>query len=68
MTENHPMKSNPLATRREMLGTTGMAALTGLTGSVAGAVPQTPQTRPRIACCVSFWVLRDHMRTGLSAS
>ena len=55
MTENHPMKSNPLATRREMLGTTGMAALTGLTGSVAGAVPQTPQTRPRIACCVSFW-------------
>src|SRR5688572_21572476 len=42
MTENHPMKSNPLATRREMLGTTGMAALTGLTGSVAGAVSQTP--------------------------
>ena len=55
MTENHPMKSNPLVTRREMLGTTGMAALTGLTGSVAGPVPQAPQTRPRIACCVSFW-------------
>ena len=54
MTENHPLQSNPLATRREMLARTGMA-LTGLTGSVAGAVAQTPPTRPRIACCVTFW-------------
>jgi hypothetical protein len=54
MTENHPVK-NPLATRREVLGTAGMAALTGLTGAIAGAVPQTPQTLPRIAVCVSFW-------------
>jgi len=55
MTENHPMGSNPLVTRREMLRITGMAGLTALAGSAAGAVPQTPQTRPRIACCVSFW-------------
>lgn len=54
MIENHPTK-NPLVTRREILGTTGMAALTGITGSVASALPQPSQTRPRIACCVSFW-------------
>ena len=29
---NHPMKSNPLFTRREMLGTAGMAGLTALAG------------------------------------
>ena len=51
MTENHPMGSHPLVTRREMLGITGMAGLTALAGSAAGAVPQTQQTRPRIACC-----------------
>src|SRR5687767_11011351 len=55
MTENHPMGPNPLVTRREMLGRTGMAGLTPLAGSAAGAVPQTRQTRPRIACIVSFW-------------
>src|SRR5438874_11585698 len=54
MTENHPMGSNPLVTRREMLGITGVAGLTALAGSAAGA-PQTQQTRPRIACGVSFW-------------
>ena len=52
MTENHRMGSNPLFTRREMLGMAGMAALAGI---AAGAVPQTAQTRPRIACLVSFW-------------
>src|SRR6476469_3909187 len=55
MTENHPMGLDPLVTRREMLGTTGIAGLTALAGSAAGAVPQTEQTRPRIACCVTFW-------------
>ncbi len=55
MTENHPMKSDPLITRRGMLRTAGMAALTGFTGSLAPAAPQAPQRRPRIACCVSFW-------------
>lgn len=54
MTENHPVKK-PLTTRRELLGTAGVAALTGLTGNLAGAVPQASQPRPRIAVCVSFW-------------
>ena len=58
---NHIMKSHPLFTRREMLGVAGMAGLTALAGmtplagSAAGAVPQTVQARPRIACIVSFW-------------
>ena len=47
--------TDPLFTRREMLEIAGMAGLTALTGRAAGAVPQTQQTRPRIACCVSFW-------------
>ena len=55
MTANHPMGSNPLVTRREMLGITGMAGLSALAGSAPGAAPQTQQTRPRIACCASFW-------------
>ena len=39
---NRIMKSNPLVTRREMLGTTGMAALTGLAGILR---------RQRSRCC-----------------
>src|SRR6202142_847229 len=54
MTENRPMRPNPLVTRREMVGIAGMAGLTSLAGSAADAAPQT-QRRPRIACCVSFW-------------
>lgn len=49
------MESNPLLTRREMLGITGIAGLAALTGIAAGTVPQTAQKRPRIACLVSFW-------------
>ena len=49
------MESNPLLTRREMLGITGMAGLAALTGIAAGTVTQTAQKRPRIACLVSFW-------------
>jgi hypothetical protein len=58
---NQLTEPDPLFTRREMLGVAGMAgmaALVGMTplaGSPAGAVPQTTQTRPRIACIVSFW-------------
>ena len=54
-------ESHPLFTRREMLGVAGMGALTAvagitpLAGSTEGPVPQTPPTRPRIACLVSFW-------------
>jgi len=49
------MESNPLFTRREMLGITGMAGLAALTGIAAGTVPQTEQKRPRIACLVTYW-------------
>jgi hypothetical protein len=58
---NQLMESHNLFSRREMLGVAGMAGLsavagmTPLAGSVAGAVPKTMQTRPRIACIVSFW-------------
>src|SRR3954465_10096819 len=55
MTENRPMRPNPLVTRREIVGIAGMAGLTSLAGSGADAAPQTQQRRPRIACCVSFW-------------
>ena len=55
MTENRPMRPNPLVTRREMVGIAGMAGLTSLAVSAADAAPQTQQRRPRIACCVSFW-------------
>src|SRR5215213_1304184 len=55
------MESHPLITRREMLGVAGMAGLTAiagttpLAGNAAGTGSQIQQTRPRIACCVSFW-------------
>src|SRR5215469_10461058 len=55
MTENRPMRPNPLVTRREVVGIASMAGLTSLAGSAADAAPQTQQRRPRIACCVSFW-------------
>src|SRR4026208_941720 len=52
MAENHRMGSNPLFTRREMLGMSGNAALAGI---AAGAVPQAAEKRPRIACVVTYW-------------
>ena len=55
------MESNPLFTRREMLGITGMAGLAALTGIAAGAVPQTAEKPPRIACLVTYWAAtRSH--------
>src|SRR5262245_56238766 len=55
------MEAHRLFTRREMLGVAGMGALTAvagmtpLAGSTAAPVPPTAQTRPRIACLVTFW-------------
>lgn len=49
------MKSNPLFTRREMLGITGMAGLAALTNIAAGDVLQTAEKRPRIAVLTTFW-------------
>lgn len=52
---------DPVFTRREMLATTGMAGLAALTGIASGAVAQTTQKRPRIACLVSYWgATRSH--------
>ena len=52
MTENHRMGSNPLFTRREMLGMSGKAALAGI---AAGTVSHAAEKRPRIACVVTYW-------------
>lgn len=47
--------------RREMLGITGMASLTALTGIPSGAAAQTQQARPRIAVLVTYWgATRSH--------
>jgi hypothetical protein len=52
MTENHRMGSNPLFTRREMLGTSGKAVLAGMT---SGKVSYAAEKRPRIACVFTYW-------------
>ena len=66
MADNHRMESNPLFTRRDMLGMSGQAALAGI---AAGAVSQAADKRPRIACVVTpIGLLRAHMRTGSSPS
>jgi hypothetical protein len=44
-----------LVTRRELLGVAGLAGVTALAGSAAGALPQTGPGRPRIACLATFW-------------
>jgi hypothetical protein len=51
------VESASLLTRREMLGMAGMAGLTALAGVGTGAVAQTSQKRPRIACLISYWGL-----------
>ena len=52
MTKNHRMGSNPLSTRREILGMSGKAALAGI---AAGTVSHAAERRPRIACVVTYW-------------
>ncbi|SDZ81785.1 hypothetical protein SAMN05443550_10187 [Pedobacter hartonius] len=49
------MELNPLFSRREMLGITGMAGIAALTGISSDAVAGTAPKRPRIACLVSYW-------------
>lgn len=46
---------NPVFSRREMLGLTGMAGLAALTGIGTSTFAQTAQRKPRIACLVSYW-------------
>jgi hypothetical protein len=58
---NEIMELNPSFTRREMLGIASLAGLAALTGIAPGAVAQTVQKRPRIACLVSYWgATRSH--------
>ncbi|MDR2887381.1 MAG: hypothetical protein LBV26_05185 [Bacteroidales bacterium] len=55
---NEIKESKLLFTRREMLGMVGIAGLTALTSTSSNAVAQTvqpAQTRPRIACLVTYW-------------
>jgi hypothetical protein len=49
------VESSHFLTRRELLGVAGMAGVTALAGSAAGAVPQASPGRPRIACLVTYW-------------
>ncbi len=46
------MESNPLITRREMLEMSSKAALAGI---AAGSVSRAAESRPRIACVVTYW-------------
>ncbi len=53
--------ANPVYTRREMLGMSGMAGVAALTDRAANDVVQTTPRRPRIACLVSYWgATRSH--------
>ncbi|MFA6945748.1 MAG: hypothetical protein WC220_07560 [Pedobacter sp.] len=58
---NEIMEANPFFTRRQMLGITGMAGLTALTGLSTAAFGKTAQARPRIAVLTSYWAFtRSH--------
>ncbi|MEP6536544.1 MAG: hypothetical protein ABJF23_14550, partial [Bryobacteraceae bacterium] len=52
MAENDGIASNPMFTRREMLGMAGNAALAGI---AAGSISHAAARRPRIACVVTYW-------------
>jgi hypothetical protein len=55
------MDANPHFTRRQMLGITGIAGLTALTGLSTSAFGKTAQARPRIAVLASYWAYtRSH--------
>ena len=52
MPEDHRTGSTPLFSRRQILGTSGKAALAGI---AAGSVSNAEEKRPRIACVVTYW-------------
>ena len=63
--DSSPMKelidSNPILNRREMLGITGIAGVTALTGISNDAFGQTQEKKPRIAVLATFWgATRSH--------
>ncbi len=58
---NEILDVNPIFSRREILGITGVAGLAALTGLSSDVVGQTQQKKPRIAVLVSFWgATRSH--------
>lgn len=58
---NEIIESNPIFTRREMLGITGIAGIAALTGISSNAVGQGQQKKPRIAVLATFWgATRSH--------
>jgi hypothetical protein len=56
------MDTNPMFSRRQMLGIAGIAGLTAFAGNAAAAAfPSTQQSRPRIAVLASYWAYtRSH--------
>ena len=52
MPEDHRAGPTPLFSRRQILGTSGKAALAGI---AAGSVSTAEEKRPRIACVVTYW-------------
>ena len=61
MAEHHRMGSNPLFTRRELLGTSGKTALAGI---AAGATSHAAEKGLVSPVWSPIGLLRDHMRTG----
>ncbi len=58
---NEIIESNPIFTRREMLGITGIAGLAALTGISTDAMGRTQAKKPRIAVLATFWgATRSH--------
>jgi hypothetical protein len=58
---NEIIESNPIFSRREMLGIGGIAGLTALTSISSNAVGQTQERKPRIAVLATFWgATRSH--------
>lgn len=52
---NEIIESNPGISRREMLGLTGLAGFTALTGISQDLVGNTRQNKPRIAVLATYW-------------
>ncbi|WP_339701819.1 hypothetical protein [uncultured Roseivirga sp.] len=55
------LNSNPLLSRREMLGITGVAGITALSGIPTNVFAKTTANKPRIAVLASYWgATRSH--------
>lgn len=55
------IESNPIFSRRRMLGISGMAGLAALTGISGKAIARSQQRKPRIAVLATYWgATRSH--------